>query len=135
MSTLPHFFLMAWRRLAGLPEEYSYPPCEKPLSKEFVQLMKNRLFVQLMKNRFSEEFVQLMKNRLVSGALRYGPYRNNEHGREQVHAEIITRLTDEFIETGNQECLVDIATIAAVEFVEKNHPHAHWRAKDRTGGP
>jgi len=114
MSTLPHFFLMAWRRLAGLPEEYSYPPCEQPLSKEFVQLMKNRL---------------------VTGALRYGPYRNKEHGREQVHAGIVARLMDEYIETGNQECLVDIATIAAVEFVEKNHPKAHWRAKDRTGGP
>ena len=70
MSTLPHFFLMAWRRLAGLPEEYSYPPCEKPLSKEFVQLMKNRL---------------------VTGALRYGPYRNKEHGREQVHAGMEAR--------------------------------------------
>jgi hypothetical protein len=35
---------------------------------------------------------------------------------------------DKYTETGNLECLVDVANLAQLEFVESRHPLKHFRS-------
>ena len=80
-------------------------------------------------SEWSYEFEQLMRNRLVMGSYRYG--RLGSKGKPQFdRMSYIQRIIIEYNETGNLECLVDIANLALVEFVEGIHPKRHFKAVD-----
>jgi hypothetical protein len=80
-------------------------------------------------SEWSFEFEQFMRNRLIMGSFRYG--RLGAKGKPQFdRVSYIQRLVIEYRETGNLECLVDIANLALVEFVEGIHPKRHFKAVD-----
>lgn len=70
------------------------------------------------------EFDRLRNNRLLVGAFRYGLT-----GGYDCIGSAIKRLVA-YQETGNQEYLVDTANLCELEFIQKNHPLAHWNAQD-----
>lgn len=86
------------------------------------------LLTTLAKTEWSETFETYMRNRLIIGALRYGPI-NTPKPRYNRMAGICKRL-NQYTTTGNLECLVDVANLALLEFVEGTHPKRHWRALD-----
>lgn len=84
---------------------------------------------ELQKSEWSELFEQLMRNRLVMGAFRYG--RLGAEGKSQFdRVEYMERCLQKYKETGNLECLVDIANLALVEFVEGKHPQRHFHTEE-----
>lgn len=86
---------------------------------------------ELEKTEWCKEFEVLMRNRLLLGALRYGRMRNKEKGNYSCIRYIINKL-EMYCETGNTECLVDVANLALVEFVHSRHPNKHFAAQDDT---
>ena len=84
--------------------------------------------VDLQFSEWSTKFERLMRNRLIVGAFRYG--RLNEVGKPKYdRCEYIKRKIDEYIQTGNLECLVDVSNLALCEFVEGSHPKKHFATK------
>jgi hypothetical protein len=76
---------------------------------------------------WSEDYDRLRKNRMVQGFFRYG-----ELGKQGMidRAGYIIKKAEQYQKTGNLECLVDIGNVAMAEFVESNHPNAHFKALD-----
>jgi len=66
-----------------------------------------------------------MRNRLIIGALRYGLLHAPGKKRYDRVAGARKRLA-QYQETGNLECLVDVANMALLEFEESHHPCRHW---------
>ena len=84
---------------------------------------------ELCESEWSPEFEQYMRNRLMMGALRYGRLRIEG----KPHYNRVHRLRECLIDyeaTGNLECLVDVANLALVEFVEGKHAQRHFKAVD-----
>lgn len=81
----------------------------------------------LKKSEWSPRFEEFMRNRLLMGALRYG--RMHAKGKPDYDrlAGARKRL-QQYEETGNLECLVDVANMALLEFEEGRHPNRHWDA-------
>ena len=84
---------------------------------------------RLYESEWSPEFEKCMRNRLVMGAMRYGPMRNGMKSGYSRAAGIRKRL-EQYERTGNTECLVDVANLALLEFVEGQHPNKHFAAMD-----
>jgi len=84
---------------------------------------------QLAKTEWSPGFEELMRNRLVLGAFRYGllddPTKPQWDRMTRIKQEV-----ERYMEGGNLECLVDIANMALLEFVEGKHPKRHFKASD-----
>lgn len=86
-------------------------------------------FRKLRNTQWSPHFETLMRNRLWMGLLRYGRLgAANKPSYDMVQS--IIRRAKEYVLTGNDELLVDIANLAMVEFVEGRHPLKHFEAKD-----
>lgn len=84
---------------------------------------------ELRRTEWSAEFEKLMRNRLVVGSMRYG--RMGAPGKPKYdRMGDIARRVEKFRQTGNKELLVDIANLCMCEFVECDHPKAHFRATD-----
>ena len=84
---------------------------------------------ELQKSEWSYLFEQLMRNRLVMGAYRYG--RLGHPGKPDYdRVGYMQRCIRQYDRTGNLECLVDVANLALVEFVEGKHPVRHFEAVD-----
>jgi hypothetical protein len=81
----------------------------------------------LRRSEWSDAFEQAMRNRLIIGALRYGLI--GARGKP-VYDRLggIQKRLSQYRLSGNRECLVDIANLALLEFVEGKHPRAHFRA-------
>ena len=84
-------------------------------------------FDKLKKSEWSPRFEELMRNRLLMGALRYGLMHAKGKPKYDRLAGARKRL-QQYEETGNLECLVDVANMALLEFEEGRHPHRHWDA-------
>jgi hypothetical protein len=82
-------------------------------------------YAELSASEWSHQFEMLMRNRLILGALRYG--RLNARGKKPYDriAGALKRLA-QYQETGNTECLVDVANMMLLEFEEGKHPKKHW---------
>jgi hypothetical protein len=84
---------------------------------------------QLRKSEWCYEFEQYMRNRLLFGAMRYGQL--GKEGKPQYDriSDMIRRL-QLYMETGNQEHLVDVANLCLCEYVEGVHPNKHFASSD-----
>lgn len=83
----------------------------------------------LRKTEWSSKFECLMRNRLVMGAFRYGRLHHPNRPNYDFVAGII-RHAEAYRKDGNVEHLVDIASIALVEFEKGWHPLKHFKATD-----
>lgn len=79
----------------------------------------------LERSEWSPRFERLMRNRLVMGALRYGLIHARQKRPYNRVAGARKRLA-QYADTGNLECLVDVANMALLEFEEGRHPTRHW---------
>ncbi len=82
-----------------------------------------------MDSRWSAEFERLMRNRLGFGHFRYGLKVAEGACFAQVSSAI--RRLHLYLETGNQEHLVDAANLAMMEFEHPcEHDSPHFEAAD-----
>ena len=86
-------------------------------------------FADLKKSEWCPEFEGLMRNRLVMGYWRYGPFKLQNRSTDDMMAAILKRAK-EYINTGNDELLVDIANLSMKEFVAGEHPKKHFESVD-----
>lgn len=110
------FFLHnLWRDLAGM-NEIKIPEGAPSI-------------LTLRATQWSPKFESCMRNRLIIGALRYG-LMHKEGKPKYDRMDAIKKKVDKYIETGNDECLVDIGNYALLEFEEGTHPKKHFRSTD-----
>jgi hypothetical protein len=83
---------------------------------------------ELQKSEWSPLFEQLMRNRLIMGAFRYGRL-GSEEKPLYAYVKYMRKSFDEYEQTGNLECLVDVANLAMLEFVDGRHPKRHFHAE------
>ena len=83
----------------------------------------------LRESEWGPEFEELMRNRLLVGYYRYGPFATQNKTTKQMLESIIYRAK-EYIKTGNDELLVDIANLSMKEFAVGNHPNKHFQSED-----
>lgn len=108
------FLINAWRNLCGLPdvEVKKLPPPD-----------------ELREQERSPLFEKLRRNRMVMGALRYG--RLGDKNKPQYNRiDSIKKRILIYEETGNLECLLDIANLCECEFVEGKHLKRHFNSVD-----
>jgi hypothetical protein len=72
-------------------------------------------------------FDQMADNRMIMGFFRYG-----QVGKQGMinRAKYLAMKANEYLETGNMECLLDLRNVARVEWIEKSNPKAHFKAPD-----
>jgi hypothetical protein len=91
---------------------------------------------KILKTEFSEEFVKLCKNRmLLISYHKYGAVKTN-YGEGLVSAiESLKLRLAKYEETGNVEYLADVSNFAMIEFMQPQHPNAHFMATDSDKSP
>jgi hypothetical protein len=77
--------------------------------------MKKLTHEEILALQFSEKFVQLMKNQAIVAYYSHGPTSGNVDNIDMLN-EAIKRI-EEYIDTGNQEGLVDAANFCMIEFI------------------
>lgn len=86
----------------------------------------------LRRTEWSQRFELLMRNRLVMGALRYRLIEEKKLQNNYMLVKYIRDKCDQYENTGNLECLVDIANVAMLEFESPGHSNPHFTAGDDT---
>ena len=81
------------------------------------------------KTEWSGAFEQCMRNRFIVGSLRYGNMGDPSKSQWDRLGRIV-REVEVYLETGDTEALVEIATHAMLEFVEGVHPLKHFASRD-----
>lgn len=85
--------------------------------------------VDIENHTWSYEFEMYQRNRLILGEMRYGRVlMPNRPQFDRVAG--MNKYIKEYQETGNLECLVDVANYCMLEFIEGNHPNKHFSATD-----
>jgi len=84
---------------------------------------------ELQISEWSKDFETLMRNRLIIGNFRYGPFNKQNRSTKQVLDAIIKRSV-EYLKTGNDELLVDVANLCMKEFAVGRHPKKHFKSVD-----
>lgn len=84
----------------------------------------------LRKTEWIPEFEQYMRNRLVMGALRYETIEEKMSGNTYDFIQYIRDKCNEYDQSHNLECLVDIANVAMLEFRFPYYKDAHFTAID-----
>lgn len=111
MNTRVDFIANLWRWAAGMPEL----PIGEPERFDAAELARTE---------WSPRFERLMRNRLIVGAYRYG--RLNAPGKPTYdRLESIAKRAREYVTTGNDDLLADIANLALLEYEEGKHPNKH----------
>jgi hypothetical protein len=83
---------------------------------------------EVMRSQWSDEFVELMRNRLTQGYFRYAPL---HEGRPYDNVKSAQHRLKLYLETGNQEHLVDVANLCLCEFVKPgSHSRPFFHATD-----
>ena len=91
---------------------------------------KDKLNIEeLKKTEWNKEFEQLMRNRLIIGAFRYGKMNAPDKPNYDRMSSIIKRANN-YLDTGNDELLVDIANLCMMEYIEGNHINKHFSSVD-----
>ena len=83
----------------------------------------------LRRTEWSQRFERFMRNRLLLGAYRYGLINDKDKSGHDFCGDIIRRIA-EYVNTGNMECLVDVANMAMLEFEEGNVQGRHFSSSD-----
>lgn len=85
----------------------------------------------ILKTEYSEQFDRLRKNMMVVSYYKYGPLKDNYKKHKTINAigSLKKRLA-KYEETGNTEFLADIANFAMIEFMQPQHPNAHYAPTD-----
>jgi hypothetical protein len=84
----------------------------------------------LKRSEWSSVFERYMRNRLVIGAMRYTLLNDPDAPKWDTIGSIIDRAQC-YLQTGNQEHLVDIANLAMIEFCRPScHSAPHWSPAD-----
>lgn len=87
---------------------------------------------ELRKTEWIPEFEQYMRNRLIVGACRYETFAEKMKGNKYNCIEYIRSKCDEYEDTHNLECLVDISNVAMIEFGAPHFNDAHFTPEDDT---
>lgn len=82
---------------------------------------------------FDETFVVGMRKRMAVSFHKYGPVAAAA-GKVDALASLEQRL-EKYRETGNTEWLMDAANFAMMEFMQPQHPQAHFRGTDADESP
>lgn len=115
---LSHFFKNAWRWKEDLQYNFHLPQEDFYIDTENIE-----------NATWSYEFEHYQRNRLILGALRYG--RVLTPGRSKYdRVSGMFRYIKEYENTGNLECLVDVANYCMLEFLESDHSLKHFAATD-----
>lgn len=83
----------------------------------------------LYASEWCPEFETLMRNRLVMGVFRYGLI-GAPGKKDWDRIKGIKKRLSQYEATHNTECLVDIANLCLLEFVEGKHPDKHFSSFD-----
>jgi hypothetical protein len=79
----------------------------------------------LERSEWSPRFERLMRNRLIMGAMRYGRlHAVSKPAYDRLQG--LRKRLEQYQQSGNLECLVDVANMALLEFEEGTHPNRHW---------
>jgi hypothetical protein len=90
-------------------------------------------YEELRETEWSPEFDWLMRSRLIMGVYRgYGRFGDPNKPQYDRLARLAKELMG-YIQDGNTERLVEIATHAMLEFVEGKHPRKHYHAAESDG--
>lgn len=112
------FFLRnLWRWKCGLPEQ----PVDGGALHRFT-------YEQATQN-WDSDFIRFMQNRMVLGIYRYGSFRDPNQPRYDRVSSIRKRL-EQYARAGNAEHLVDIASLAMIEFARREHALWHFNSVD-----
>jgi len=85
----------------------------------------------LPEDEFSVQFLQGILDRRAFGYHKYGSAKG---GQSDYTSSIPLRLA-KYLEDGNTEWLMDVATYAMLEFMNPRHPKAHYRATTDAESP
>lgn len=85
----------------------------------------------ILKTEYSPDFDQIRKNMMAVSYYKYGPLKDNYKKHKTINAigSLEKRLA-KYKETGNTEFLADIANFAMIEFMQPQHPDAHYTPTD-----
>ena len=109
------FFANLWKWKTGEPEyDIQYGHFDLKIARE---------------TEWSGNFEQLMRNRLIMGSLRYHSIAEKDRPKYKAIENAIQRLKS-YLESGNQENLVDVANICMIEYCHPNVKNAHFSAVD-----
>lgn len=86
-------------------------------------------YATIRATQWSHQFETFRRNRMAMGYLRYGPF-NHPDKPVYKNVESIIERAKLYLETGNDEHLVDIANLAMCEFIEGVHPLKHFTPTD-----
>jgi hypothetical protein len=96
-------------------------PLQPPVSLEYIY-----------ETQWDRNFEQFMRNRLAMGYFRYGSLKSPARKRARYdHIRSAIQRLERYLETGNQEHLVDAANLCMVEFmIPTCHPKPFFRSVD-----
>lgn len=108
------FFLdNAWRRSVGAKEkEWGTMPT----------------LDSLRESEKNPEFDRLALNRKIFGAFRYQLFKDKKGLYN--YTDRMKKLLEEYVETGNDELLLDIRNYCELQFTRGYHPNKHFKAVD-----
>jgi hypothetical protein len=84
-------------------------------------------------SEFCEPFADGMRRRMAVSFHKYGRVADAA-GKMDAVASLKTRLA-KYEEDGNIEWLMDVANFAMIEYMQPQHPDAHYRATDSDESP
>ncbi len=114
--------------LRNIVFEAWYDLAKQTTAKRFLPPLPTPLGIARV-TEWSFKFDQLMRNRMMMGFYRYGPFNRQNRTTAQVMYSIEQRA-QLYMQTGNDECLIDIANLAMKEFIVGSHPKKHFNAVD-----
>ncbi|MCK5608268.1 hypothetical protein KAR91_40680 [Candidatus Pacearchaeota archaeon] len=86
---------------------------------------------ELKESEWCGEFENLMRNRLIMGAFRYGLIKDNKKSKHLDRIKYIETKLMRYKTTNNLECLVDMANLSMLEFIDMKDVY-EFKSMDNT---
>ncbi len=84
--------------------------------------------IQMPEGQWDESFITKMQARMFVGFYRYGSTKRYAESGKYSITETIKKRLQAYIDTGNQEHLVDVANFCLIEFMYPQHKDAHFES-------